>query len=121
MAVVFDRVRPDLGGVPETLLIPLWARAQEQTRSEPLIVDPASEQIVSALDYDFSRFTSKHVDAENFCIRSRVMDSLVSSILKNSAPRHGHRIRSRAGYAIPSARVTLQNAGRRSIFRKSLL
>ncbi len=87
MAVVFDRVRPDLGGVPETLLIPLWARAQEQTRSEPLIIDPASEQIVSALDYDFSRFTSKHVDAENFCIRSRVMDSLVSSILKDSAPR----------------------------------
>ncbi len=87
MAVALERVRPDLGGVPETLLIPLWARAQEQSRSDPLIVDPASEQIVQALDYDFSHFSSKHVDAENFCIRSKVMDRLVRSILKTSAPR----------------------------------
>lgn len=87
MAEVFDRVKPDLAGVPETLLIPLWARAQEQSRSAPLIIDPASEQIVDALDYDFSRFKSKHVDAVNFCIRSRVMDNLVCSILKDSAPR----------------------------------
>ena len=87
MAVDLDRIRPNLDGVPETLLIPLWARAQEQSRPDPLIIDPVSEQIVEALDYDFSRFTKKNVDAENFCIRSRVMDSLVGSILRDSSPR----------------------------------
>lgn len=59
MAVDFDRIRPNLDGVPETLLIPLWARAQEQSRPDPLIIDPVSEQIVEALNYDFSRFTKK--------------------------------------------------------------
>lgn len=32
MAEVLNRITPDLKGVPETLLIPLWARAQEQSR-----------------------------------------------------------------------------------------
>ena len=86
MAEVFDRIRPGLDGVPETLLIPLWARAQEQSHLDPIIVDPTAQQIVEALDYDFSRFTAQRVDSENFCIRSKVMDSLVSDILRDSGP-----------------------------------
>lgn len=87
MAEVFKRITPDLNGVPETLLIPLWARAQEQSHPDPIIVDPVAQQIVAALDYDFSRFTKQRVDAENFCIRSKVMDSLITDILRDSGPR----------------------------------
>jgi O-methyltransferase involved in polyketide biosynthesis len=81
------RVRPNLGGVPETLLIPLWARAHEQSHSNPIIIDPAAERIIEALDYDFSQFALKRVNPENFCIRSKVVDRLVSSILERSGPR----------------------------------
>lgn len=87
MTEVIDRIRPNLDGVPETLLIPLWARAQEQSRPDPIIIDPMAQRIVEALDYDFSRFTSQRVDGENFCIRSKVMDSLISDILRDSGPR----------------------------------
>ena len=87
MAEVFKRITPDLNGVPETLLIPLWARAQEQSHPDPIIVDPVAQQIVAALDYDFSRFTKQRVDSENFCIRSKVMDSLITDILRASGPR----------------------------------
>lgn len=83
-SVQSEKVDPQLGGVPETLLIPLWARAREQSHPNPLIVDPDSERIVRSLDYDFSRFHRKRVEAENFCVRSRVVDAVVSGILKNN-------------------------------------
>ena len=77
------KLRPMLGGVPETLLIPLWARAVEQERSDPLIVDPDAARIVKTLDYDFSQFRRKRVETENFCVRSRVIDDAVSQILRD--------------------------------------
>lgn len=76
-----EKVEPELAGVPETLLIPLWARAVEQRRPDPLIVDPDSARIVETLDYDFDQFEKKRVEGENFCVRSRVMDEVVSEIL----------------------------------------
>ncbi len=63
--------------MPETLLIPLWARAVEQSRPAPLIVDPDAARMVESLDYDFSQFSKKRVSAENFCVRSRVVDDVV--------------------------------------------
>ncbi len=88
MTSVSQRVEPKLEGVPETLLIPLWARAQEQTHPHPIVVDPYSARIVSALDYDFDRFRSKQVEVENFCVRAHVMDRLVSDILTASPRRN---------------------------------
>jgi O-methyltransferase involved in polyketide biosynthesis len=81
MSVLTAKMAPRLGGVPETLLIPLWARAVEQSHPDPLIVDPDAARIVESLDYDFSAFQRKHVATENFCARSRVVDDLVSQIL----------------------------------------
>ncbi len=79
-----EKINPQLGGVPETLLIPLWARALEQRRANPLIVDPDSTRIIESLDYDFTRFEKKRVETENFCVRSRVVDDVVSEILTAS-------------------------------------
>lgn len=82
MAVLSARRPPKLAGVPETLLIPLWARAVEQSHPEPLIVDPYAAGMVEQLDYDFSVFKEKRVAVENFCVRSRVIDELVTRILE---------------------------------------
>ena len=35
-----EKIRPDLSEVPATLLVPLWARAEEQKRADPLVRDP---------------------------------------------------------------------------------
>ncbi|MEL6214255.1 MAG: class I SAM-dependent methyltransferase [Pseudomonadota bacterium] len=45
--------RPNLTGVPETMLWPLWHRASEQKRSNPLINDPLALDLVDTIDYDF--------------------------------------------------------------------
>lgn len=87
MSSVSERVEPNLDGVPETLLIPLWARAQEQTQRHPILVDPDSARIVSSLNYDFDRFRAKRVEVENFCVRAHVMDGLVGKILATSPQR----------------------------------
>ena len=87
MPAMSETVNPQLGGVPETLLIPLWARAQEQTRADPIIVDPDAARIVAALDYDFDRFRVRRVEPENFCVRSKVMDNLITRILTASPRR----------------------------------
>ena len=52
-----EKIRPLLAEVPATLLVPLWARAEEQKRSDPLVRDPRSAEILRALDFDFSRFS----------------------------------------------------------------
>jgi len=81
MSISSKKVDPQLVGVPETLLIPLWARALEQSQPDPLIVDPDSRRITESLDYDFTQFQKKRVEVENFCVRSRIVDDVVSEIL----------------------------------------
>jgi O-methyltransferase involved in polyketide biosynthesis len=48
-----------LGSVQKTLLLPLWGRAVEGRKSEPLLVDRAAAEIVGKLDYDFSTMAAK--------------------------------------------------------------
>jgi O-methyltransferase involved in polyketide biosynthesis len=43
-----------LGSVQKTLLLPLWGRAVETRKREPLLVDRAAVEIIGKLDYDFS-------------------------------------------------------------------
>ncbi|KUL31877.1 class I SAM-dependent methyltransferase [Streptomyces regalis] len=46
----------DLGTIQETLLIPLYGRAVENRKKDPILTDPRAEEIVAAIDYDFARF-----------------------------------------------------------------
>lgn len=71
------RIPVNLAGVPETLLIPLWARARENVRPDGLIRDPFAAEIVESLDFDFSTFAQHNVAAVDFCVRARLMDDLV--------------------------------------------
>ncbi len=45
----------DLGGVAETLLIPLYIRAMESQRQDALIKDEKAVALVTQLGYDFDR------------------------------------------------------------------
>jgi O-methyltransferase involved in polyketide biosynthesis len=50
-----EKISPTLTGVPETLLIPLYYRAQESQRPDAMLNDTKAEEIIRKLDYDFSR------------------------------------------------------------------
>ena len=76
-----QKLAPNLGGVPETLLWPLWNRASEQRVEAPLIKDPMAADLVDRLDYDFqASFGKPNV---SHAIRSRVFDDAVSAWLNH--------------------------------------
>jgi O-methyltransferase involved in polyketide biosynthesis len=43
-----------LGKVQQTLLLPLWGRAKESQKTNPLLVDTAAIRLIDRIDYDFS-------------------------------------------------------------------
>jgi len=49
-----DKNRINLGGVQETLLLPLWGRAIETQKREPLLVDSKAVSIINSIPYDFT-------------------------------------------------------------------
>lgn len=48
----------ELGSVQKTLLLPLWGRAFETQKKEPLLTDKTAAEIIGRLDYDFSRIAA---------------------------------------------------------------
>jgi len=71
-----------LSGAQATLLMPLWARAEEAKHARPIMRDEKSVAIVNSVDYDFRRFQRKSVPIADYCIRSKIIDELVSAQLK---------------------------------------
>jgi O-methyltransferase involved in polyketide biosynthesis len=72
-----------LGEVQRTLLIPLWGRAQEFEKPDPLIKDPFAHEVLEKLDYDFSRM-SEHMPDEariNCALRARHFDAALKELI----------------------------------------
>ncbi|MEM8685919.1 MAG: class I SAM-dependent methyltransferase [Pseudomonadota bacterium] len=77
------RVSADLSGVPETMLWPLWHRAQEMKRRDRLIEDPLASALVGSINYDFrGRFGRP---SPFHPVRARVTDDLVRSFAERHA------------------------------------
>jgi O-methyltransferase involved in polyketide biosynthesis len=49
-----DRIAPELTGVPETLLWPLYNRAEEARRPDGVLRDPHAVRIADAIDYPYA-------------------------------------------------------------------
>lgn len=63
-----------LGNIPETMLITLWARAVETKRSDALIYDSKAAEMVERIDYDFSKFQNGKMSQTGICIRAKLID-----------------------------------------------
>jgi O-methyltransferase involved in polyketide biosynthesis len=48
------KIEIDLSDVQKTLLLPLWGRAVETRKKNPMLVDTAAVGIIDRIDYDFS-------------------------------------------------------------------
>jgi methyltransferase (TIGR00027 family) len=77
-----DRQSVDLGTVQETLLIPLWARAVEAKRPEPILQDSKATEMVDAIDYDFEKFAKGKASQVGCCVRASTIDRWVSEFLR---------------------------------------
>ena len=67
-------MEPQLSGIPETMLIPLWAKAAETRHPRPIIRDPKAVEMVSRIDYDFARFEKSRLTQVGVSIRTLVLD-----------------------------------------------
>lgn len=67
----------ELGPVQETLLVPLYGRANLTREGSMLISDPKAVEIVKALDYDFSRFDGS-MSLVGSVLRTRIFDHWVA-------------------------------------------
>ncbi|MEM8983698.1 MAG: class I SAM-dependent methyltransferase [Pseudomonadota bacterium] len=74
------KIIPELDGVPETLLWPLWHRAAEQRRARKLLVDPLAAELVASIDYDFRGHFGRPNPAH--VIRARHGDDLIARYLR---------------------------------------
>lgn len=76
-----EKISVALSGVPETLLITLYHRAQESQRPDAMLKDTKAEELVRKLDYDFSRIKLQKHDVIGLVCRVREFDRFVRDFL----------------------------------------
>jgi O-methyltransferase involved in polyketide biosynthesis len=69
-----------LGQVQETMLIPLYARAVETLRKQPILKDPKAVEMVESIDWDFQRFRQRW-RVVGCVLRSAMFDEWVKAFL----------------------------------------
>ena len=86
-----EKTKVQVQGVPETMLQTLYARAQESKKPNHHIYDERAIEVVSRLDYDFSKAESDKAMSLGVIARTIVLDKLV-----------GPEYRMRYGYTLLS-------------------
>jgi O-methyltransferase involved in polyketide biosynthesis len=71
----------NLEGVPETLLIPLWARAVESKQENPIIIDDLSIEMIEKIEYDFSKFDKAWMSQTGVVIRTELLDKATDGFI----------------------------------------
>ncbi|MFI3280815.1 MAG: class I SAM-dependent methyltransferase [Rikenellaceae bacterium] len=63
--------------VAETLLIPLYMRAIENQRTDPILKDPMAQKLVDSIEYDYTLFDNSIKSAVGCVIRGQYFDDAV--------------------------------------------
>ncbi|MFC2157795.1 class I SAM-dependent methyltransferase [Acidobacteriota bacterium] len=79
-------VELNLGAIQSTLLIPLWARAVETEKEDPIVCDHYAKEILSKIDYDFSTMASGQTGEHQiiWAIRAASFDKIVQEFLNTN-------------------------------------
>jgi O-methyltransferase involved in polyketide biosynthesis len=70
-----------LEGIPETLLIPLWARATETGRRDPIVRDPMAVEMLTQINYDFAKFQKARMSQLGVSVRTMLLDRATQTFL----------------------------------------
>ncbi len=65
----------------ETLLIPLYSKATESRRPNPILVDVKAQQILDRVEYDFARLKIPRKTAVTLSIRASKLDAIAREFL----------------------------------------
>jgi O-methyltransferase involved in polyketide biosynthesis len=78
-------LKVDLGAVEETLVIPLWARAKDAEKEDPILNDTYAREIVAKMDYDFSKIETRYMENHQlvWTVRAYNFENCVREFLAN--------------------------------------
>ena len=68
--------------VAETLLIPLYMRAKESSRNNPILYDKTAEWLADSLEYDYSQFDGAKLSEVGCVVRGWYFDCAVRRFIK---------------------------------------
>ena len=80
-------MKQNLKGVPETLLVALWARADEKRQSKPIIKDDKALEMMEQIEYDFSKLNK---DDKNWptqisiVVRTELLDNATKNFIEKN-------------------------------------
>ena len=79
-----DKIDIKLKNVQETLLLPLWGRAVETQKKEPLLVDKTANEIINKISYNFSTITKNlsEISQLGWVARSLTFDRIIKQFLE---------------------------------------
>lgn len=98
-------------GVPETMLQTLFARAAESEKENHHIYDKKAIEIVSQLDYDFSKAESDKLMSSGVIARTIVLDRLVNDCKIREATSKVSRYACIIGHFANAATETIVEVG----------
>lgn len=78
------RLNQRLSDVPETLLIPVWARAVETKSANPIVKDTKSVEMVELIDYNFSKFDKAWKSQLGIAIRTMLLDRATTAFVQKA-------------------------------------
>lgn len=75
----------ELGPVQKTLFLPLWGRAVESQKEQPLLVDETAVKIIEQVDFDFAQLTQNltAISQIGWIKRSLYGDQVVNTFLQH--------------------------------------
>lgn len=80
MNMVSDKVKPNLSGVPETMLGALHSRVSEALRDDGMLDDPEAVRIYRTLDYDYERIFGRAEPSH--AVKSAMFDTELRAFLE---------------------------------------
>ena len=68
-------------------MLPLWARARETEKDNPIVCDTYAKNIVESIDYDFSQIEESHMADHQgvWAIRAYNFDNIIEAFLANNS------------------------------------
>ena len=76
------KIKPELNGVAETMLLTFYARAQYSRSPKHVFYDAKAVELVERLDYDFSKASRDVAMGSGTIARTIVFDELVQAFLQ---------------------------------------
>ncbi|MGF6147823.1 O-Methyltransferase involved in polyketide biosynthesis [Kingella potus] len=77
-----EKISPkDVTVLSATMLIPLWAKAVEYSRPDPLLRDAEAARMLGMIDYDFAPFAKAKASQPGCCGRARLLDDMAQRFI----------------------------------------